>query len=236
MSTNGRSIAIAFTGGVDSTVLAYEVATRKQPSNLTLLSCDYGQANWKITEKLGLLHAERLGAKFVRLLVTLPDFSCKGGLFEKDYKPAEANGPVFDYSDGKMSYENELVPYRNAFLFLWMMSWCQKEGVSEILTGHQYEDSEWENVESYRHRTEDFGVYFLDRINSIGELGAKKYIRINAPFIASRFNKKEICGLAINHPLLDLKNETYSCQYSPECGMCDNCVNRNRIFSEIGIV
>lgn len=230
-----QKIAIAFTAGVDSTVLSYLLKRRTaKNSDLYLLACDYGQANWKMTNELGKYHARDLPATFVPLTVVLPEFISTGGLFEHGYKPAKANGPVFDYSEQKMSYEEELVPYRNAFLFLWMMSWCQKNGVTALLTGHQYEDSEWANVESYRHRTEDFGIYFLDRINQLGELGAKKYIRVQAPFLETYMDKKVIVQKGIELGI-DLVNETYSCQYMPKCGMCDNCINRERIFKEAGI-
>lgn len=232
-----KTRAIAFTAGIDSTVLSYQLKREQnKEEDLYLLACDYGQANWKMTVELGNYHARDLPAIFVPIKVTLPEWEYENptGLFKSGYKPGKANGPVFDYADGKMSYEDELVPYRNAFLFLYMLSWCQREGIDTLFTGHQYEDSEWENVESYRHRTEDFGIYFLDRINSLAELGSKKYIRTRAPFLETKMDKKKICKMGLRFGI-DLKNETYSCQYMPICNLCDNCVNRNRIFAEIGI-
>lgn len=231
-----KTLAVAFTGGIDSTVLAYNLwHERSKHGDIYLVACDYGQANWKVTEKIGQFHAQHLGFNFVPLKVILPDFVSHGGLFEVGYKPPKANGPTFDYSEQVMSYAETLVPYRNAFLFLWMMSWCQKANIQTLLTGHQYEDSEWDNVESFRHRTEDFGIFFLDRINLLAEVGAKRYVRTQAPFLETKMDKLKIVKLGLRLGV-DLVKETYSCQYMPKCQLCDNCINRKRIFAEVGLL
>lgn len=239
-----KRFAVTFTGGIDSTVLAYMLVKQARPeSEVHLVSCNYGQANWKNTFELRDMHEavlhNMLDLKKGFLVVhtqriQLPAYTtCNTALFGVGYVP-EVENRVVDYSKQEMSYEKELIPYRNAFLFLNMMAYCRVHDLQFLYTGHQYQDGEWDNIESFRHRTEDFGAYFIDRINLLGEVGTDKYIRVVAPFLEQRADKRAICELGMLMGI-DLAKDTYSCQYSPRCNKCDNCICRENVFKELGI-
>lgn len=250
--THCRPIAITFTGGVDSTVLCYWLLANADKYNdfaqptppnpkmrvpVYLLSCNYGQANWPITKKLLFEHTEILQQRFpkftisaITIEVALPPWVKKGGLFEKGYMPLGAHE---QYQAQSKTYEQELVSGRNAFLFLYMLSWMDHADVQALYTGHQQEVNEWDNLDSYKHRTEDFTPMFLDRMNLLQEVGFGHMMRVEAPFSVLRLNKYEICRLG--QTLQVDVGLTYSCQYLPPCGKCDNCIIRRKAFGLLNI-
>lgn len=226
-----QRIACTFTGGIESTVLAYKLGAELEGQKIFLLSCNYGQATWQKTRELAKLHVAKLHARystnefiFVPIKVALPSWSKQGGLFEKGFKPPKADHSI-DYSKQEKTYEYALVDGRNAFLFLNMLSYCSLFQIPVLYTGHQYEKAEWDNYDSYRHRTEDFGPGFLDRMNLLQEVGFKNRVRIEAPFILTRSSKLDVMKQGMKYAI-QFKTETYSCQFMPECGKCDNCICR----------
>ena len=231
-------IAVTVSGGIDSTVLTYSLAHEEQPEEMFLLFCDYGQACRTICWKKVLRTVDKLRMRYPkvrinpsRLHVALPDWCRQGGLFIEDYKPSEISPKDFDYSKQKQSYADELVDGRNAILFLWMLTFCSKWEIPVLYAGHQYEPVEWDNLDSYRHRHEDFGPAFIDRINLLQECGFRNRVRVKAPFLSIRKSKLDIMKLA-NKLEVDLRMDTYSCQFYPECGRCDNCMNLQRNYEE----
>lgn len=238
-----KRIAITCTGGIDSTVLAaYLDENIPSDVEINLISCYFGQASWGVTDRLlrKLLH--RMKDHRNR---TVYRYTCDFRFLEADkdhplrkvgYKPDVASDKhSFDYNTQQKTYDYAYIDGRNAFMFLHMLSYCSKEKVPLLFTGHQYEIGEWENYDSYRHRTEDFGPMFIDRMNLLQEVGFRNRVRIEAPFIANRSSKKDICRLGMSLGI-DLVADTYSCQFYPECGRCDSCMCRTRVFEELDLI
>lgn len=239
----GQPAAVSFTGGIDSSVLAYWLAANARKKDLPLLHllvADYGQANFYKSWELAQLHAHKIYNKYriqtsaQKISVCIPGWSKVGGLFEANFKPPYDSPKDFDYSEQKKTYDYALVDGRNAFIYITMFSSCCNIKVPTIYTGHQLEPVEWENIDSYRHRTEDFTPMFLDRMNLLQECGFSFRVRLEAPFIVSRMAKIDICRLGISYGV-NLRDETYSCQFYPECKICDNCRNRERTFASLEI-
>lgn len=227
-------VALTFSGGIDSTVLAYYLLfTFDNIKHITLLPWNYGQAMWKVLDRLYKYHLEELRSRYkaeieVKVIeIEFPEWM-RGGLFESGFVPPYSNPKHHDYSTEQMTYDYCLVPGRNAILMTITAGWCSLNRIQTLFTGHQNQPDEWRHLGSYRHRTEDFGTYFLDRMNLILEVGFPNPVRIEAPWIAQRASKEQIVSigkrLGIN---LDM---TYSCQFYPECGKCDGCVPRKRIL------
>lgn len=237
--TLSKQLAITFTGGMDSTVLAYDICSRLEgfkADEVTLLVCDYGQASFKPSYELITYHTREIrkryhiDVEFQVLVAQLPNWVGKdAGLFKEGYVPSTPSD-VIDYSRESRSYDDELVDGRNGFLFLYMLSYCSKNEIPILYTGHQREPSEWANCDAYRHRTEDFGPEFIARMNLLQEVGFRNRVHIAAPFLDYRLSKLDIIrlGKRLN---VDL-DKTYSCQYYPACGKCDNCTQREWSFKE----
>ena len=243
-------VAITFTGGIDSTVLTYwllrEVWPRfgQKPTRVYLLSANYGQANIGVTRELRSFHQGKLkewkpdfDVWGVEVKVDIPAWSMGGGLFLPHFKPAEKCPEVVDLDPveaAKRTYDYAYVDARNAFIFTTLMSWCVKEGIPLIYTGHQYDPVEWDFIDNYRHRQEDFSPMFLDRMNLLAETGFRSRVRIEAPFNVFRLSKVDI--VTLGHRLLGaetLIEKTYSCQFYPECGICPGCVAKQDALREV---
>lgn len=237
---NGR-IAVTFTGGIDSTFVLYEQGVRA--TEIYMLACNYGQANWLKTVELGLYHQERLqnlgvDTRFIQLDVPIPSYASDHGqagpLRTEGFVPPEKVEKV-DYTQQRKTYDYALIDGRNAFLFLHMLCFCSNLYLPVLYTGHQYEPEEWEQLDSYRHRTEDFGPLFLDRINLLQEVGFRNRVRVEAPLLSQRMSKLDVMLHLRDTWKVDLEQHTYSCQFWPKCGKCDNCINLESVFKQLGV-
>ena len=245
MSDDPRNVvSIAFTGGIDSTALLYAMAGDRRTDKIYLLTADYGQANAEKSKELAEYHSNQLAGP--TLGVCMVDIIGAGKIMPDDhplatvgYVPADkdaAPDTPYPTEEQKLSYGYAFVEGRNAILFLQMARHCVTRDVRHLFTGHQLEPTEWRDYDSYRHRTEDFGPRFVDRMNLLLEVGFSKPVRIEAPFIAGRFSKEDIVNVALDNGLSPetLIERTYSCQFWPECKKCDNCVNRRLTFERLG--
>lgn len=227
---SNTKVAVTATGGVESTVLAYEIASHR-PKELQLLACNYGQATWAKSYELVLNLADNLTqllskkVEAVEIPIALPQWEKQNPLLQDGFTPI-GDDRVIDYAKQQRTYQYALIQGRNAFLFLHMLSYCSWRDIPVLYAGYQYELLEWEQLDSFRHRTEDFGSYFLDRINLLQEVGFSKRVRIEAPFVARRLSKYDVMKLGRDTYGIDIERATYSCQFFPECGKCENCICR----------
>lgn len=254
--SHNSPIAIAFTGGVDSSTLAHYVCktldhydnfvtpipkAEGQATDVHLLACNYGQANWPITSKLLGVHSKLLDVRYGEkvninthvLEVKLPVWEDRiGGLFEHGFVPPKQDEDL-DTSPTR-TYDYALVNGRNWFLFGYMLSWCANRKVPVLLTGYECEENEWRTLDSYKSRTEDFGPMFQDRINLLQEVGFNYRVRVDSPFLSMRMTRYNICQMAKELDI-DLGSQSYSCQFAPPCGKCDGCVIRRKSFGLLNI-
>lgn len=254
-NSHGRRVAITFTGGVDSTVLAYAFCeTDGQPwflsptengpdvkTKLYLVAANFGQANWKRTWDLMQHHAgilrEKYGHKFdittTEVAVPLPEWNKDNALFKVGGK-SKGDEVISNYKDTERTYADVFIDGRNAIIFTWLLSWCSKEHITLLLTGHQYEVREWDNLDVWVERTNDISPMFIDRLNLMNECGFRFRTRIEAPFLNNRMSKYQIVKLG-KELGIDIGGKTFSCIMEPACGTCDNCIIRRKSLSIIGI-
>jgi len=256
INSHGRRIALTLTGGIDSTVLLYWVCendgkpwflspTENGPDVRTkfyLVACNFGQANWHRTWELLLYHKaiveKKYGDRFefiaAEVKVPLPEWEKDNALFKTNVKAGKGDETIADYKDAGRTYEDVFIDGRNYILFSWLMSWCSKENITLLLTGHQYEVREFDQLDSWKMRTEDVSPMFIDRLNLMNECGYRFRTRIEAPFFNMRLTKYQIVKLGKDLGL-DLGKDTFSCILEPACGECDNCIIRRKALAVLGV-
>jgi 7-cyano-7-deazaguanine synthase in queuosine biosynthesis len=248
-----RRVAITFSGGIDSTVLTYYFCEHQDdfkflsptPSppdlkqDVVLIQMEIGEsANFVVCLRnmnihLGELrgrYGDRFNFDLVAIKVPMPSWSEKA-TDTIGYVP-NRHGDNPNQKTFTELGDDVHIDGRNALIFTWLLSWCSKENTDTLITGHQYEIYEWDELDCYRARTEDVGPAFIDRMNLLSEVGFKKRVRIVAPWLDMRLNKYEIvkAGRQLN---IDLENTTYSCYFYPECGKCGNCIIRKKALAII---
>lgn len=249
----GQDIALTATGGVDSTVLAHWICqkadsiqwlsptkTHTSKTHLRLIAADFGQANWDITQELVFRlrqnlkerYSDRFTVSYEPITFGLPTWSLGSGILKQGYVPEEADEKV--HYDNQRTYRDCFIEGRNAILFSVLLSYCSYKKVPLLLTGHQYEWHEWEQLDSWKMRTEDVSPMFIDRMNLVNECGYSFRTRIQAPFFDLRFTKYDIVKLGLELGV-DIGKDTYSCLNSPACGKCDNCIIRRKTLAIHGV-
>jgi 7-cyano-7-deazaguanine synthase in queuosine biosynthesis len=253
LQANSRSVAITFSGGIDSTVLAYYFCseqgkfdylspTPKDKSVKTkvyLLQARIGHAaNYTATRELLDYHWEELTKRYKdrfefyynTFKVKLPKWSGKA-LNQEGYVPIRHRDNPLEKTFTELG-PDVFIDGRNAIFHLWLASYCSKHNIPTLLTGHQLEEYEFDELDTYRARTEDVGPYFIDRLNLMTEVGFKNRVKISAPWLDMRLSKYHI--VKIGRELgVDLENKTYSCYFYPPCGKCGNCIIRQKALTVI---
>ena len=188
-------------GGMDSTVLAYEL--EKEDKNLIILFIDYGQ------------HCEK--KEFETLLEVIP-------LKYKDNIKVIKIGDVYRESHSRMIVEANLwedtvvaedmyLPYRNILFISLAAAYAQSMGIKDVYTAF---------INSNHAKEIDCSMEFFTKLeNLLFDYGS---IKINMPF--REMTKTEVAklGIKLGAPI----EKTYSCQVNSvtPCGACPNCVDR----------
>lgn len=214
--TRPRAVVL-FSGGLDSTVLAYRL--RQIGWDLHLLSVDYGQRH--IRE---LTHATATAAKLDALhsVVEAPF-----GWLLSSALTGTSEVPHGHYADDTM--RATVVPNRNAILL--SLAW----GVAV---------AEQSRMVAIAVHAGDHPVYpdcrpeFIQSMNRALRLGTARHahpsLEIVAPF--AKVSKAQIVGVGAH---LDVPwADTWSCYEGGElhCGGCGTCVERIEAFAEAGVV
>jgi len=208
------------TGGIDSTLLMYEA--KKLEQRPILLSANYGQLTWEKQEELINYHAAILGFDQVIAIDYMYNHKWQltsAGLFQTKFVPANKD-PLGSWD--KILHEDYYIEGRNAIMLLYAIAWCSAHQVSELQVGYEYEEDEWKNTRSYKMITDDTSPHFVDAINLLAITGFKHHVRVRAPFLERRMDKKAILA-KYKQFNIDIE-KTYSCYFVPECGVCENCL------------
>lgn len=238
-------VAIAFTGGIDSVTVCYYLAKKfqflgRKDVEMTLLCGDMGQRTFEQSMNLASLHTDRLRGLhqdmnffYKTVPVYLPNYVKRGGIFKYGYKPDHEDPEVIDYSSPHKSYEYCFIEGMEAAIFLQLLIYCSHHDIPMLYTGHQNEPDEWENWDSYVHRTQDASPAAMDRYNTMQELGFSRRVRIENPFCTYMMSKMEIGRMAVEEFGIKLGDETYSCQFFPRCGRCGGCTMEDVTISRL---
>lgn len=219
---------IIFSGGLDSTVLLYDVVSKlKEGEILYCLNYFYGQRNayecaaaQKIVDDL----KHKTPNKVINYNISLKhvfEYLSKSALLNGDYDIPKARDVLGDPQP--LSY----VPNRNMIMLSVATGLAESTESNEVFYGAQQADT----LSGYW----DASTEFLKSINSVLNLNRKNSIKIQAPLID--LNKEQIIklGASLGVPFED----TWTC-YDPQeghvaCGECVACANRLQGFINAGI-
>lgn len=219
---------IIFSGGLDSTVLLFDVASKlKENEVLYCLNYIYGQkhsieciAAQSIVDDL----SNKISNKVISHNISLKhvfEYLKKSALLNGEYDIPKARDVLGDPQP--LSY----VPNRNMIMLSVAAGFAESTESDEVYYGAQQADT----LSGYW----DASVEFLKSINTVLNLNRKNIIKIQAPFIS--FNKEQIIklGISLNVPF----EKTWTCydpqQNSESCGECVACANRIQGFINAGI-
>jgi len=215
-----------------------------QKSQLHLVAANFGQANYGITEKLMYQHAadllKRFGDKWTievsTLRIPLPEWSSDSTMLKSGLPSSYEGAEISDYSDPDI-YGSAHVQGRNALIFVYLLSFCAAKKIPLLLTGHQLDVREWDQIGSLRMRCDDSGPLFVDRMNLLSEVGFTFRTRVQAPFLDQRLSKYQIVQLG-KELEVDVGRLTYSCIFDTPCvtEQCEQDIIRRKAFAVCGVV
>ncbi len=211
--TSGRPVAVLCSGGVDSAVLAADLA--RQGSVVQPIYIRLG-LSWEATEEIYLR----------RFLDTLPANLRPLSLVVLDLPIADVYGTHWSVSGSDVPDETTpdsavYLPGRNLLLLAKSSVWCALHGVEVIalgtLKGNPFADS---------------GPEFLSLFGSLVQLGLDRPLEVRTPF--ATWTKAQV--LELGRDLL--LEHTFSCIAPTEdrhCGRCNKCAERRDGFAQAGI-
>lgn len=207
---------VVFSGGMDSTVLAYFAAGLHD--EVDLVSVDYGQRHKRELE-FASRTADALGARH-----DIVDLSSFGGLLVGSALTDDINVPHGHYAADNM--RTTVVPNRNALLISSAYAVAVARDASHVLVGVHAGD---------HHVYPDCRPEFVDALSTALRIGNDDYadVVLDAPFVTH--SKTDICRLGgrLGVPF----ENTWSCYEGGEqhCGRCGTCVERIEAFRDAGV-
>ena len=198
--TNYDGVLLA-SGGMDSTVLAYDLANQGQ--NIVLLFLDYGQ------------HCAKTELETLKRIVP-PQFENNTRIIKI--------GDIYKESNSRMIVEANLwvdnvvaddlyLPYRNLLFLSIASAYAQSIGAKNVYSAF---------INSNHAKEIDCSMEFFTKLENL--LQSYGSVKINMPY--RELSKREVArlGLRLGAPVA----ATYSCQVNAEnpCGVCPNCVDK----------
>lgn len=218
---------IIFSGGLDSTVLLYDVVSKlKDGEILYCLNYHYGQKHaieCQAAQNIidGFKKSPKKVVNYNISLKHVFEYLSKSALLNGEYDVPKARDVLGDPQP--LSY----VPNRNMIMLSVAAGFAESTESDEVYYGAQQADT----LSGYW----DASSEFLTAVNNLLNLNRKKPIKIKAPLIS--LNKEQIIklGKELNVPF----EQTWTC-YDPQptqlsCGECVACANRIQGFINAGI-
>lgn len=202
------TIAVLASGGLDSAVLLYDLASQHEVVPLYIAK---GLA-WEPAEQRALAQfVQHLAHPRVRPPVILP--LPVGGLYGNHWSVTGVDVPAADQPD-----EDVFLPARNVLLFTAAAIWCYRNGVHRItvgsLEGNPFPDAT--------------DAFFADLARLLST-ALSHSIEIAAPF---RHATKAALITRFQHLPLELTLTCNAPQNGQHCGGCNKCYERQQAFAK----
>lgn len=212
-------------GGIDSTVLMYALAKKKYLKGVVF--CDYGQKTAAHCRRIVEWHAKRLKLPVYVERVHVPKVVQHGitpGVFKEGFKPPNRGKfPTFKRTADLEKYrlsEWSWIDGRNTLFVLYAAIRASVLGETRIYTAFQFDEDQWEDETPI-----DTSPEYVAALNNLFCEGAfLREMEVEAPFLDDELNKEEIVELG-RKLKVDL-TKTYSCEFWPACGTCNQCLVR----------
>lgn len=234
-----ESAVIIFSGGLDSTVLLYQLA--KEEYNLHALTFNYGQrfnreikVSVKIIDELNshLYKSNQIKHEIINIKDIAKIYSSPMiGDANKKVKYPKLDG-LNDEKANKDSYQFSHIPFRNGIFLSIAVGYASSRNINKIF--YAAHNSLLGTV------FPDCTKHFVDAFSGLARYGTdNKDMEIIAPFVS--LTKDQLIVYAkymIKEGFIEVPLEkTYSCYAGTEinCGVCNNCVPRIRAFEKAGV-
>lgn len=234
---------VFFSGGIDSTTLAWDVARfperygvrASKNADLVLFSYTHDVEE---TKRNLLPLVDRLQSES-QLYVIHRVEECPLYPFDNDKPPKDM--PEHPLLSDRPQDINSM-PYTNG-LHMWLASWAanllyncpesKQPNEEQAFFGFQYDTEEWAVYDSGKMRHNDTSPEFVAALNDAALYGFMR-VTFRAPWMENRMNREMIVRHAkrIGVPL----DMTSSCirGWKADCGRCCQCKRRNRILRKVG--
>lgn len=209
-------------GGLDSTVLTYELVKLYGRENVIALSFNYGQRH-----SIELEMAKKT-CKYLNIQHKIIDISFIGDIISNvcalsDEKKIDI--PTIQAVIGDPQPPT-YVPYRNMLLCSMGFTFAESNNADMVFMGLQ-------SIDSYGYW--DTSSYFIEYINKVSSLNRKNSVKLVAPYINYKKYEEILIGIGLG---VKFEN-TWSC-YKGEydngaCGVCPTCSERIMNFCKAGI-
>lgn len=226
-------IAVLCSGGIDSTVVAHMV--HSMGSLGPLIHFNFGQAVFEAQSAVVRRLAANLGT---RAIVAEFDYKKMVGshhpLMHHGFKPSKPFRREDEVEEKSLSLfpDYGYLNGRNALFMLQAAIIASYNNCNKLATGTQHNDDMLQLVlDGNVPVGVDTTSHTVSLVNSVILNGFPVPFCIFAPL--EGFNKLQVVMLAksLNVDLSD----TVSCEYSPTCGICDQCNERAEVFKLAGV-
>lgn len=224
-------------GGIDSTVLLYELAKKKKVK--AVIFFDYGQRS--ATEQFFRLktHTTKLKVPLEFQELHLPQYMQGVGaiISGKPKKAGKKKHESLDLSGKELEKWKtdvfDIIPGRNTLFLIYSLAYARSLKLNTVYVGFQHDRPEWEMFLKQRDFTSD-GMDttpgYLDAFNYFILQGAMdSNLRIEAPWFDRQWDKAAI--VAHGRKLGADLEDTWSCEFYPECGECGQCRVRKEVLT-----
>jgi len=215
---------IAYSGGLDSTVLAYDTVDSEGADSVELAHVDLGTKTSKVAIEAMKFHAERLGVRWTVIPMQLPSVVTEGcRIFDK--KGDRKKRAVDSLGDEGLAQKQDTLwddyaPGLYTIIWIVLGALAVRRGCSRVLTGFQQHNPDGEVIVSRSDTLLDCCAYFTDYLNAerqaIWGRGAPMFL---APL--NELTKEDVVALGRHHDV-DM-SMTHSCDIYPACGVCYEC-------------
>ena len=209
---------IILSGGLDSTVLLYDILDKPDVELVSAICFDYGQRHKKETESAKEITLDKLIPLKIIDLSFFKDLTQGGSALTDDSidvpTAAEALGDAQSAS---------YVPNRNMMMLSIAASHAESVGATQIYYGAGGDDEH----SGYWDCTKEF----LENINNVIGLNRKNKIKIYAPY--TNMSKKQIVQRGFDLSVPFEKTWTCYCGREKSCGKCVTCSNRLSSFAKL---
>lgn len=233
-----------FSGGIDSTALAWDVGVNpfrygvEDDETLYLVTCGGREKKRQLARLVTELR------KKSRLDVdhrVVDD----GLYFEKPEPPTKGGFQTLNPISSRYPRDLASTPYTPGWM-LWMAAYAvnllysvgdchsDRDNPPQVLIAHQWNGPVWRELEEGKKMAYDCLPEFFVHLNAAIQASGER-VRVRCPFLESRTNRVQIVELArsLEVPL----NLTSSCVHGwmKNCGVCASCILRNNAFITLGI-
>jgi len=217
---------VAYSGGIDSTVLMYELASQGR-LNLAVL-CNFGQPSFDRQLRCAEYQIAKLEEHGVDVHFRVVEFKTPEEFQVKEASPFFSMRPLNPLAKAPKKMKDAIAyrldnfaitPGRNAFMVLMVgMVAAALETNPAVVTAYQYEQDIWDTQDTI---SGDESPSFWLKMGMVLETAFEVPVALENPFLDRHWDKERIIREGIEYGI-DFAH-TMSCEFEEPCGECAQC-------------